>query len=226
MPNDRRKHKDALFEGFAVVGKALSSGRRVEILELLAQGDRSVEAVADEIDQSVANTSHHLRVLAAAGLVRTHRDGTKIIYRVTSDRVVELCHAFRDVGAAHLDAIDRLADAYLGDRSQLETVSREELAKRLKRGEVVVIDVRPSDEYEAGHIAGALSFPPHRVSRLLATLPKDADVVAYCRGPYCVFADDAVRTLQRKGFRSSRLEDGFPEWRAAGLPVVVGTEAR
>ena len=211
--------KDALFDGFAMVTRALASGRRAEIVDLLAQGERSVEEIASEIEQTVANTSQHLQQLLRAGLVASRRDGNRVYYRLASARVGELWAAIRDVAAAHVAELDRLARAYLGDRDQLETVGRAQLAKRLRAGDVVVVDVRPSREYAAGHIRGALSLPVAELSKRLKELPKDRQVVAYCRGPYCVFADDAVRALRKRGFRAARLEDGFPEWAAAGLPV-------
>jgi rhodanese-related sulfurtransferase len=217
-----RVAKDALFEGFADVAKALASGRRAEIVDVLAQGERSVEEVAGEIDQSVANTSHHLRALARAGLLTTRRDGTRIFYALASDRVGELWAAVRDVAEAHGAGLDRLAAAYLGDRDGMEVVDRTELATRLKDGAVIVLDVRPLAEFGAGHIAGARSVPIGELRQHLKALPKDAEVVAYCRGPYCVYADDAVRELRKRGFNASRLEDGFPEWKRAGLPVAVG----
>jgi rhodanese-related sulfurtransferase/DNA-binding transcriptional ArsR family regulator len=217
-----RGAKDALFEGLAEVAKALSSGRRAEIVDLLAQGERSVEEVASEIHQSVANTSHHLRALARAGLLTTRRDGTRIYYALSSDRVVELWAAIRDVAEAHVGGLERLAAAYLGDRDGIEVVGRKELAARLKRGAIVVLDVRPSPEFGAGHIAGARSVPIGELRQHLEALPADAEVVAYCRGPYCVYADDAVRELRQRGFNASRLEDGFPEWKRAGLPVAAG----
>ncbi len=217
-----RVAKDALYDGFADIAKAISSGRRCEIVDLLAQGERRVEDIADELDQSVANTSHHLRALARAGLVTTRRDGTRIYYRLSSDRVTELLGALRDVAAAHAAGLERLAKAYLGERDGIETIDRAELAARLERGEVLVLDVRPEAEYAAGHIAGARSVPIGELKRHLRALPKDADVIAYCRGPYCVYADDAVRALQKKGYRARRLEDGYPEWHRAGLPVTVG----
>jgi len=217
-----RDAKDALFEGFAEVAKALASGRRVELVDVLAQGERSVEQVAAEIDQSIANTSHHLRALARAGLLTTRRDGTRIYYALASDRVAELWAAIRDVAQAHVAGLDRLAAAYLGDRDGMELVDRDELASRLERGAVVVLDVRPTAEFGAGHITGARSVPIGELRQHLDVLPKDAEVVAYCRGPYCVYADDAVRELRERGFNASRLEDGFPEWRRAGLPVAVG----
>jgi rhodanese-related sulfurtransferase/DNA-binding MarR family transcriptional regulator len=216
-----RAAKDALFEGLAEVAKALGSGRRAEIIDLLAQGERSVEEVAGELDQSVANTSHHLRALARAGLVTTRRDGTRIHYRLASDRVGELWAAVRDVAGAHVAGLEKLAAAYLGDRDGIEVVDRDELAARLRGNGVVVLDVRPEREFVAGHIAGARSVPIGELRKHLKALPAGSDVVAYCRGPYCVYADDAVRELAKRGFRAARLEDGFPEWRRAGLPVAV-----
>jgi rhodanese-related sulfurtransferase/DNA-binding MarR family transcriptional regulator len=217
-----RAAKDALFEGFAEVAKALSSGRRAEIVDVLAQGERSVDEVAAEIDQSVANTSHHLRALARAGLLTTRRDGTRIYYALASDRVGELWAAVRDVAEAHVAGLERLAAAYLGDRGGVEVVDRNELATRLEQGAVVVLDVRPPAEFGAGHIAGARSVPLGELRQHLKALPADTDVVAYCRGPYCVYADDAVRELRQRGFNASRLEDGFPEWKRAGLPIAAG----
>ena len=217
-----RVAKDALFDGFAEVARALSSGRRAEIVDVLAQGERSVEDVAGEIDQSVANTSHHLRALARAGLLVTRREGTRIYYTLASERVGELWAAVRDVAEAHVAGLDRLAVAYLGDREGIEVVDREGLATRLDDGAVVVLDVRPAAEFGAGHIAGARSVPIGELRKHLKALPADAEVVAYCRGPYCVYADDAVRELGRKGFNAARLEDGYPEWKRAGLPTAVG----
>jgi rhodanese-related sulfurtransferase/DNA-binding transcriptional ArsR family regulator len=217
-----RAAKDALFEGFAEVAKALGSGRRAEIVDLLAQGERSVEEVAAELDQSVANTSHHLRALARAGLVTTRRDGTRIHYRLASERVGELWAAMRDVAEAHVAGLEKLAGAYLGDRDGIDTVDRNELAARLKDHSVVVLDVRPEREFAAGHIVGARSVPISELRKHLKALPSDVEVVAYCRGPYCVYADDAVRELIKRGFKAVRLEDGFPEWRRAGHPVASG----
>jgi rhodanese-related sulfurtransferase len=217
-----RDAKDALFDGFAEVAKALANGRRAEIVDVLAQGERHVEDLADEIGQSVANTSFHLRVLAGAGLVVTRRERTRIYYRLASDRVGELWAAVREVAAAHVEQLDDLAAAYLGDRDQLEQISRDELARRLDAGDVVVIDVRPAVEYESGHIAGARSIPVDKLARQLRHLPDRVEVVAYCRGPYCVFADDAVRLLRRRGRTARRLEDGYTEWRHAQLPTAIG----
>lgn len=217
-----RATKDALFEAFTQVAKALASGRRAEIVDVLAQGERSVDDLATEIDQSVANTSHHLQTLARAGLVTTRREGTRVFYRLASERVEELWSALRTVAAEHVAGIRDLADAYLGDRRGLETIGADELAARLRHGDVVVLDVRPVAEFRAGHIAGARSVPLDELRRHLETLPKDTEVVAYCRGRYCAFADDAVRTLRRRGYRARRLEDGYPEWRRARLPVADG----
>lgn len=216
-----RKAKDELFDAFASVAKALGSGRRAEIVDLLAQAERSVEEVAMDIDQSVANTSHHLRSLAAAGLLQSRRDGQRIIYRLTSDRVAELWAALRDVAATHVADIDVLTDAYLGARDQIEEVTADELADRLERGRAVVVDVRPSIEYAAGHIPGARSIPIDELEASLDELPRSREIIAYCRGPYCVYADDAVRLLRDKGFTARRLESGYPEWARAERPTVT-----
>lgn len=218
-----RPQKVALFDGFAAVGKALGNGRRAEIIDVLAQGERSVEALAGEVVQSVANVSQHLQVLSRAGLVLARRDGNRVVYRLTGEAVEELWAAVRAVAAQHFAGLDRLASDYLGDRDGMEELSRAELARRLGEG-VIVWDVRPPAEFEAGHLPGAVSVPPTEVRRRLRSVSKDAQVVAYCRGPYCVFADDAVRELRASGRRAARLEDGFPEWRHAGLPVVAGLE--
>jgi rhodanese-related sulfurtransferase len=215
----RREAKDALYDGFATIARALSSGRRAEIVELLAQGERTVDEVAREIGQSVANTSHHLRALARAGLVTSRRAGTHVHYRLASSRVVDTWVALRDLAAERVTALDTLASAYLGDRGQIRTVTRHELEARLQRGDLVLLDVRPEPEYAAGHIPGALSVPPDQLDRILDDLPDEGEVVAYCRGPYCVYADDAVRALQARGRRAVRLEGGLPEWRRSGRPV-------
>jgi rhodanese-related sulfurtransferase/DNA-binding MarR family transcriptional regulator len=211
--------KSALFDALASVARALGSGRRAEIVDVLAQGERSVEEIADEIDQSVANTSQHLQVLARAGLVRTRREGTRVFYRLASDRVGDLWAAVRDVAARHVAEVNVLADEYLGARDELEQLSADELEQRLARGDVVLLDVRAEREYRAGHIAGARSAPLSELQSLLPTLPQRREIVAYCRGPYCVYADDAVRLLRTRGLKARRLDVGFPEWRRAGLPV-------
>jgi len=211
--------KAALFDALASVAQALGSGRRAEIVDVLAQGERSVDELAGEIGQSVANTSQHLRVLARGGLVRTRREGTRVYYRLASDRVGDLWAAVRDVAVRHVAEVSVLADEYLGDRGAIEQLSADELQERLARGDVVLLDVRPGAEYRAGHIAGAASAPLDALESLAATLPKRHQIVAYCRGPYCVYADDAVRLLRARGRKARRLDVGYPEWRRAGRPV-------
>ena len=213
--------RTALFDAQASVAQALGSGRRAEIVDVLAQGERSVDEIAGEISQSTANTSQHLQVLARAGLVRSRREGTRVYYRLASDRVDELWAAVRHVAARHVAEMNVLAEQYLGERDGVEQVSAEELEQRLARGDVVVLDVRPEAEFRAGHIAGARSAPLSALDELAAQLPKRRDIVAYCRGPYCVYADDAVRLLRDRGLKARRLDVGFPEWRRAGLPVEV-----
>lgn len=212
--------RQALFDGFAEVAKAMANGRRAELIDVLVQGERHVDDLAREIGQSVANTSFHLRVLAASGLVTTRRSGTRIYYRLASDRVADLWDALRGVAAAHHDRLDDLAAAFLGERDRLDEVGRDELAGRLATGEIVaVIDVRPLAEFAAGHIAGARSIPLDELAAAIGTIPADVEVVAYCRGPYCVLADDAVRLLRRHGRTARRLAGGFPEWRRDQFPI-------
>src|SRR5437763_10807776 len=213
--------KSALFDSFASVAAALGSGRRAEIVDVLAQGERSVDEVAGEVGQSAAATSHHLRLLAKAGLARSRRDGNRIYYRLASDRVAELWAAVRDVAARHVAEVSVLAGEYLGERDGVEQLSAEELAQRLERGDVVLLDVRPEAEFRAGHIAGARSAPVDMLDALADELPRRREVVAYCRGPYCVYADDAVRLLRSRGLKARRLDVGYPEWRRAGLPVEI-----
>jgi len=215
--------KASLFDALASVAQALGSGRRAEIVDVLAQGERSVEELAGEISQSVANTSQHLQVLARSGLVRSRRQGTRVIYRLASDRVGELWAAVRDVAVRHVAEVSVLADEYLGARDVVEQLSAEELAQRLERGEVVVLDVRPEAEFRAGHIAGARSAPLPELEAVAVGLPRRKEVVAYCRGPYCVYADDAVRLLRSRGIRARRLDVGYPEWQRAGLPVELAS---
>jgi rhodanese-related sulfurtransferase/DNA-binding transcriptional ArsR family regulator len=216
-----REAKAALFDAFAQVGKGLASGRRIELLDVLANGERSVEALAGQTGLSLANTSQHLQLLRQAGLVAMRRQGTFVYYRLASPRVLDLCRALRALAAAELAEVERLAAVYLGGDDELEPISRQELARRLERGDgVVVVDVRPSEEYAAGHLPGALSVPVAELRRRIAELPADQEVVAYCRGPYCAFAPEAVRLLRAAGRAARRLEDGLPEWAAAGLPVA------
>jgi rhodanese-related sulfurtransferase len=215
--------KAALFDAFASVAQALGSGRRAEIVDVLAQGERSVEELATEIDQSVANTSHHLQLLARAGLVRSRRAGTRIYYRLASDRVGELWVAVREVAERHVADVHVLAEEYLGPRDGVEQVAADELEARLAKGTVIVLDVRPEPEFRAGHIPGAVSAPLDSLEQVSVRLPRRREIVAYCRGPYCVYADDAVRLLRERGLKARRLDVGFPEWRRAARPVEVGS---
>jgi rhodanese-related sulfurtransferase/DNA-binding transcriptional ArsR family regulator len=218
-----RAAKTALFDEFARVAKALASGRRIELVDVLANGERTVEALAGEVGLSVANTSQHLQILRQAGLVGSRRQGTSVHYRLAGPEVFELWRTLRTLAASRLAEVERLAVAYLGGRDDLEPVTREELARRLKDGDdLVVLDVRPAAEYAAGHLPGAVSIPVGELRRRLAELPADREVVAYCRGPYCAFAHEAVELLRDEGFAARRLEDGLPEWQAARL-AVIGT---
>jgi rhodanese-related sulfurtransferase/DNA-binding MarR family transcriptional regulator len=214
-----RAAKSGLFDAFASVAQALGSGRRAEIVDVLAQAERSVEELAEEIGQSVANTSHHLQVLARAGLVRSRREGTRVFYRLAGERVGDLWAAVREVAERHVAEVHVLAGDYLGERDGIEQLSSPELEERLDRGDVVVLDVRPESEYRAGHIPGAISAPLSALESLAQSLPRRREVVAYCRGPYCVYADDAVRLLRERGVKARRLDVGFPEWRRAGHAV-------
>jgi rhodanese-related sulfurtransferase len=211
--------KTALFDAFASVAAALASGRRAEIVDLLAQGERSVEEVASETGQSTAATSHHRRILAKSGLARSRRDGRHVFYGLASDRVAELWAAVRDVAARHVAEVGVLADEYLGARDEVEQLTASQLVERLARGRVVVLDVRPEPEFVAGHIAGARSAPLAVLDEVASMLPRRQEVVAYCRGPYCVYADDAVRLLRARGLEARRLDVGYPEWQRAGLPI-------
>ena len=215
--------KAALFDALASVAQALGNGRRAEIVDVLAQGERPVDELAREISQSVANTSQHLQVLARAGLVRSRREGTRVYYRLASDRVADLWVAVREVAVRQVAEVSVLADEYLGQRDGVEQVSAAELELRLARGDVVVLDVRPEAEYRAGHIAGARSAPLSSLDSIVDQLPRRREVVAYCRGPYCVYADDAVRLLRERGFKARRLDVGYPEWRRAGLPIEAAS---
>jgi rhodanese-related sulfurtransferase len=216
-----RAAKTALFDAFARPARALASGRRIELVDVLANGERTVEALAGEVGLSVANTSQHLQVLRQAGLVAGRREGTSVHYRLAGPEVLELWRTLRSLAAARLAEVERLATAYLGGRDELEPVTRDELTRRLHDGDdLVVLDVRPAAEYAAGHLPGAVSIPVGELRRRLAELPADREIVAYCRGPYCAFAHEAVELLREEGFAARRLEDGLPEWREAGLAVT------
>jgi len=223
MPRDgHREFKDRLYGQFARIGKALSSPHRLEILELLAQGERTVDSLATEVGLSLANTSQHLQALRQAALVESRKDGLFVSYRLSDPTVFGLCTTIRTVAEHQLADLDRLVREHFGERSDAEAVEMNELLKRARSKRVVVLDTRPPSEYAAGHIAGAMSVPVDDLQRRLRHLPKDKEYVAYCRGPYCVYADRAVEILRSNGRQARRLREGFPEWRAAGLPVDVG----
>jgi rhodanese-related sulfurtransferase len=211
-----RAEKTALFESIALMGKAFASPVRLELLDLLSQAPRTVEELARASDQSTANTSQHLQALHQAGMVTRAREGTSTRYALAGDEVLSLWLALRDASVARLGDVERAAREYLGE--EVETIGRDELIARLRRGDVVLVDVRPSEEYEAGHIDGARSIPIEELESRLAELPDDREVVAYCRGPFCAYAHDAVRQLRAGGRQARRLEEGWPEWRLAGAP--------
>ncbi|HET9219783.1 MAG TPA: metalloregulator ArsR/SmtB family transcription factor [Terriglobia bacterium] len=214
-----RRFKDRLYGQFALTGKALASPARLEILELLAQGPRTVEALANESNLSIANASQHLQVLRQSGLVESQKHGLFVEYRLAGPDVFEMCRALRLVAETRSAELERLVRDHFGDRSETEMVSMEELLRRAKKDAIVILDTRPAPEFAAGHIAGALSVPLEELQRQLRKLPKTKEYVAYCRGPYCVYADRAVEFLRKHGRRARRLLEGFPEWKAAGFPV-------
>jgi rhodanese-related sulfurtransferase len=208
-----RTTKDALFDAIALMGKAFASPVRLELLDLLAQAPRTVEGLARAAGQSTANTSQHLQALRAAGLVARARDGTRVRYTLAGDEALRLWLALRDASAARLAEVQRAARNYLGE--DVDTIGRDDLRERLARGDVVLVDVRPQEEYAAGHIEGARSIPLGELERRLAELPPDSEVVAYCRGPFCAYAHEAVRRLRAEGRDARRLREGWPEWRLA-----------
>jgi len=224
MSQSSRVYKTAIYEQLARVGKAVASPRRLELLDLLAQGPRTVEGLAREAGLGMANASQHLRALRVAELVKAEKSGLFVTYRLASPEVADLFRALRELAESRLAEIERLTRDFLEARGALEPVDRGALLDRVRRGEVTVLDVRPGEEYAAGHIPGALSVPLAELERRLAELPRDQEVVAYCRGPYCVLAVEAVRVLREHGFRAVRLEDGVPDWRARGFDVA-GTES-
>jgi rhodanese-related sulfurtransferase/DNA-binding transcriptional ArsR family regulator len=221
-----RRFKEQIYDLVARIGQAVDSPRRLEILEVLAQGPRTVDSIAKEAALSMANASRHLQVLRHAGVVETRKRGNFVEYRLADPEVVELLRLLRVIAERRLAEVDRLVKEYLGDRDRLEAVRRDELLQRARAGSVVVLDVRPREEFLAGHIAGAVSIPVGELSRRLREIPASKEVVAYCRGPYCLMAFEAVKTLRGKGRRARRLVEGFPEWRAAGLPVQAGESLR
>lgn len=211
--------KHDLFSQFARVGKALSHGNRLELLEFLAQGERSVDELAKVSGMTVANTSQHLQMLRQAGLAVARKEGLKVYYRLSGDEVIRLLDVLREVAGRHVADVERLVNTYLTVKDDLEPVPRQELLQRVKQGLVTVLDVRPPEEYAAGHVPGAINVPLKELEKHLEQLDAGHEVVAYCRGPHCILAFDAVARLRERGFTARRLEDGFPEWKSAGLPV-------
>jgi rhodanese-related sulfurtransferase/DNA-binding HxlR family transcriptional regulator len=219
-PMPDRAVKTELFDQFAKVAQALASGRRVEIVDVLANGERPVEELSRQVDMSVANTSRHLQILREAGLVAATRDGTRVRYRLASPVVYQSWVALRSLAAERLPGVNGLVDAYLGSREGLESMSADKLLAKLEAGEpLVIVDVRPTAEYQAAHVAGAVSIPLEELENRLRELPRDREIVAYCRGPYCALAPEAVRTLRAHGYAARLLTDGLPEWVAAGHGV-------
>ena len=215
----KRQFKDQLYEQFARIGKALSNPHRLELVELLAQGERTVEELAKEASLPIANASQHLQVLRAAQLVDFRRDGLYAHYRLSDERVFRVWQALRDLGELQLAEVNRLVQSFLQDRSSLQTFNAAELVERMEAGDVLVLDVRPELEYRSGHIPEARSIPIDELEARLGELPREREIVAYCRGPYCVFADDAVALLHKHGYRARRLVEGLPDWQALNLPV-------
>jgi len=217
-----RDFKNALYAQFARIGHALASPKRIELLDLLGQGEKTVETLADQVATPIKNTSAHLRVLRQARLVETRRDGTYVYYRLADDDVFRLLKALEALGHSRLADVQHVVRLYLDGRDQLEPVTFKELRQLMRDGDVTILDVRPTDEYEAGHIPGALSVPVPELKRRLREIPKNREVIAYCRGQYCVYSLEAVTLLRKHGYRARRAHEGLPDWKAAGLPVEIG----
>jgi rhodanese-related sulfurtransferase/DNA-binding HxlR family transcriptional regulator len=211
--------KQALYEQFAMVAKALAHGHRLELLELLAQGERGVEALAELGGLTIANASQHLQQLRRAGLVATRKDGTRVFYRLADDAVVTLMAALRQIAARNVGEVQRVLAGYVRERDSFEPVSKEDLVRRMRKRAVTLIDVRPPEEFAAGHIPSAVNIPLRNLAQRLSELPRGKEIIAYCRGPYCVLSYEAAAELRKRGFKARRLAEGYPEWRAAGLPV-------
>jgi rhodanese-related sulfurtransferase len=220
---DHRAFKDQMYDQFARVVRAMANPHRLELIDLLAQGERTVEDLAREASLSIANASQHLQTLRAAQLVEVRRDGLYAYYRLGDERVFRVWQAIRELGEARLAEIDRIVHTFLANRAELEAISAEDLVERMQSDSLVVLDVRPPEEYRAGHIPGARSVPVSEVESALKQIPPDHEVIAYCRGPYCVFSDEAVELLKTHGYKAKRLQGGLPDWRAAGLPVETST---
>ncbi len=220
-----RHFKNAIYEQFSRIGKAVASPRRLELLDLLRQGPRTVEVLARASDQSLANTSQHLQVLRRARLVESEREGRLVKYRLADETVCEFFRSLQRLAEDRLAEVERVTREFLEERGAMEPVDRHTLLERVHRGQVTVLDVRPPEEYRAGHIPGAISVPLSELDSRLAELPADREIVAYCRGPYCVLAIEAVELLRERGFEATRLEDGVPDWRARGFPVAASEQA-
>jgi rhodanese-related sulfurtransferase len=220
MPH--RELKDPLYAQFARIGHGVASPKRIELLDLLSQGEKTVETLAEQSATPVKNTSAHLRVLRQARLVETRRSGTFVYYRLAGDDVFRFVRELESVGRSRLAEVEQVAHLYIDGRDELEAVSIKELRRRMREGDITVIDVRPEDEYLAAHIPGALSIPVAQLKRRLGEIPKRHDVVAYCRGPYCVYSVEAVGILRKHGYRARRANEGLPDWRASGWPVAAG----
>ncbi|PQJ26822.1 ArsR family transcriptional regulator [Salinibacter sp. 10B] len=218
----KRAFKDEIYEQFARMGKAFSSASRLELIDLLAQRERTVDELAEETEMSVANTSRHLQVLKGERLVRRRKEGTRAYYTLADPEVYRAWKAVRSLAETRLAEVEETVKRYLSDRDEMEALSQEELEERLERDDVLVLDVRPEEEFEAGHIPGARSIPVDQLEEHLDELPEDRDIVAYCRGPYCVYSDDAVRKLQEKGRNARRLSEGLPDWLVEGRSVEHG----
>jgi rhodanese-related sulfurtransferase len=226
MKNPNRAFKDAIYEQFARIGKAVSSPKRLELLDLLCQGERTVEVLAKESGLSLANASQHLQVLRAARLVEAEKEGVFVTYRLADQEVCEFFRAMRVVAESRLAEVEQIKRRFLEGRERMEPVDRAALLRRVREGSVTVLDVRPEEEFLAGHLPGAISIPLKDLVRRLSELHRDQEIVAYCRGPYCVLAVQAVEILRAKGFDAVRLEEGIQDWQAMGLPVAVGEETK
>jgi rhodanese-related sulfurtransferase/DNA-binding transcriptional ArsR family regulator len=217
-----RAFKDALYAQFARIGNALASPKRIELLDLLGQGEKTVEALAEHVATPIKNTSAHLRVLRQARLVETRRDGTYVYYRLADDDVFRLLRTLETIGHARLAEVQQVVGLYLDGHDQLEPVTLKELRRLMRDGDVTILDVRPTDEFDAGHIPGALSMPVSELKGRIREIPKSREVVAYCRGRYCVYSLEAVTLLRKRGYRARRADEGMPDWRATGMPVEIG----
>jgi rhodanese-related sulfurtransferase/DNA-binding transcriptional ArsR family regulator len=225
MQTPKRVFKDRVYEQLARISKAIASPQRLELLDLLSQSPRTVENLAQEAHLTVANTSRHLQILRAAHLIAAEKEGVFVRYRLTDDAVADFYRALRILAASHLAELDQVTRQFFAERAGLEPVDRKALLTRVRKGLVTIIDVRPAEEYRAGHIAGAMSIPVDELKTRLAELPRNQEIVAYCRGPYCVFAAQAVEILREHGFQAVRLEDSVTDWRAHGLPVATDSSA-